>query len=146
MTSLSGFLLAATVGATLSATPVLAAELTVNLSRNGPAHRVSQDVVEIAPGDAIRFVGAGEHRVESIRGMQPPGGVAFKGQAGQDLVVTFDKPGVYAFRCKEHYAQGEVGLIVVGDPRNIVSAAAVRHPLEAQKAFEKLFRRLHAEG
>ena len=146
MISLSGILLAATVGAMMSAAPVLAAEVTIDLSSSGPAHRVSQDVVEIAPGDAIRFVGIGEHRVESIRGMQPPGGVEFKGQAGQDLVITFDKPGVYAFRCKEHYAQGEVGLIVVGDPRNIVSAAAVRHPGEAQKIFEMMFRRLHVEG
>lgn len=61
-------------------------------------------------------------------------------------MVTFDKPGVYAFRCKEHYAQGEVGLIVVGDPRNNVSAAAVRHPGEAQTVFQTLFRRLQAEG
>ncbi|KAA0676019.1 plastocyanin/azurin family copper-binding protein [Roseomonas genomospecies 6] len=146
MTSLSGFLRAATVGAMLAATPALAAEIAVDLSPNGPAHRASQDVVEIAPGDTIRFVGAGGHRVESIRGMQPPGGVEFKGRAGQDLVVTFDKPGLYGFRCKEHYTQGEVGLIVVGDPRNIVSAAAVRHPVEAQKVFETLFRRLQAEG
>lgn len=146
MTTPSRFLLAATVGAMLSAMPALGAERTVDLFSPDPAHRVSQSVVEVAQGDTVRFVVAQGHRVESIRGMQPPGGVAFHGQPGQDLVVTFDKPGVYAYRCKEHYAQGEVGLIVVGDARNIVSAAAVRHPGEAQKVFETLFRRWRAEG
>lgn len=75
--------------------------------------------VRISPGDTVHFVATDKsHDVVSIAGMIPDGAAPFAGQINQDLTVTFDKAGIYAYRCKPHYGMGMVGLVVVGAPAN----------------------------
>jgi len=56
--------------------------------------------------------------------------------------ITFDKPGVYGYKCKPHYGMGMVGMIVVGEPTNADQAKAVTHPGKAKQAFTNLFDKL----
>jgi pseudoazurin len=96
-------------------------------------------MVKVAPGDSVHFVAANKgHNVESIDGMIPEGAAPFKGEMNKDLTVTFDKPGVYGFKCKPHYSLGMVGLIVVGEPVNKTAAAAVEQKGKAKAKFENL--------
>ena len=100
-------------------------------------------LVKIAPGDTVKFVPADKgHNAESIDGMVPDGGAAFSGKMNEEVSVTFDKPGVYGYRCKPHYGMGMVGLVVVGEPANLDAAKAVNSPGKAKQAFAKLFDKL----
>jgi pseudoazurin len=60
----------------------------------------------------------------------------------EDVLVTFDKPGVHGIRCKPHYGLGMVALVVVGVPINLDAAKAVKQPGKAKLAFDALFAQL----
>lgn len=97
-------------------------------------------LVKINPGDAVKFVATDKgHNVESIKGMLPTGATPVTGKLGQDLTVTFDKPGDYGFKCAPHYGMGMVALVVVGKADNDAEAKAVSHPPMAAKRFTSLF-------
>jgi pseudoazurin len=97
--------------------------------------------VKIQPGDTIRFVPADKgHNAELIKGMAPECAPAFKTVVGKEETVTFEKPGLYGFKCGPHYIMKMVGLIQVGDkPENLEAAKAVQHGKRAAKRFEPLF-------
>lgn len=102
-------------------------------------------LVKVAPGDTVKFVAKDKgHDAESIDAMLPEGATPFKGKISQDISVTFDKPGVYGYRCVPHYGMGMVGLVVVGDPVNEDKAKAVSHPGKAKQTFTALFSKLDA--
>jgi pseudoazurin len=100
--------------------------------------------VKIQPGDTVRFVPADKgHNAELIKGMAPEGAPSFKTVVGKEETVTFDKPGLYGFKCSPHYIMGMVGLIEVGDkPDNLEAAKAVQHGKLAAKRFEPLFEKV----
>lgn len=99
--------------------------------------------VKINPGDNVKFVVADKgHNVETIETMLPEGGKAFTGKMNEELSVTFDKAGVYGYRCKPHYGMGMVGMVVVGEPTNADQAKAATHPGKAKQVFAKLFDKL----
>lgn len=95
----------------------------------------------IQPGDDIRFVPDSRlHGPKSIPGMLPGKEKGWRGRMGTELVVRFDRPGVYGFKCMAHYEVGMVALVVVGkDPGNWQAARDVRHPPMAAEAFDALF-------
>lgn len=100
-------------------------------------------LVKIALGDTVKFIAKDKgHDVDAILTMLPDGAAPFKGKISQDVTVTFDKPGVYGYRCVPHYGMGMVGLIVVGDPVNEDKAKAVIHPGKAKQTFANLFSKL----
>jgi pseudoazurin len=102
-------------------------------------------LVKVNPGDTVKFVAADKgHNAESIETMLPEGGQKFVGKINEELAITFDKPGVYGYKCKPHYGMGMVGMIVVGDPANTDKAKAATHPGKAKQAFAKLFDKLAA--
>jgi pseudoazurin len=70
--------------------------------------------------------------------MLPDGATSFIGKTGEDVAVTFDKPGLYGIRCKPHYGMGMVAIIVVGKPGNLDQAKSVNHPGKAKAAFAAL--------
>jgi pseudoazurin len=74
--------------------------------------------------------------------MVPEGGQKFVGKVNEELAITFDKPGVYGYKCKPHYGMGMVGMIVVGEPTNADQAKAATHPGKAKQAFATLFDKL----
>ena len=73
--------------------------------------------VAIQPGDSVRFVPVDRgHNAQSINGMLPDGTTPFEGKRDEEIVVTFDKEGIYGFECKPHAGMGMVGVVVVGNP------------------------------
>ena len=101
--------------------------------------------LKVAPGDTVKFVSVDKgHDVEAMPAMLPEGATPFVSKLSQDITVTFDKQGVYGYRCKPHYGMGMVGLIVVGDPVNAAAAKAVTHPGKAKQTFANLFAKLEA--
>ena len=130
------------------AAPITAAEVEVKMLNKGTEGPMAFEpsLVEIAPGDTVKFVPTDKgHNVETIKGMLPEGAPPFAGKMSEEVKVTFDKPGVYGFRCKPHYGMGMVGLIVVGKAANTDSAKAVTHPGRAKQVFAKLFDKLATE-
>src|SRR5687768_11698053 len=94
------------------ASPVLAAEHQVQLLDRSGGQMMAMDpaVLRITPGDTGRFLPTYKgHNSESSAGMAPEGTPPFRGEINKELVVTFEKPGVYGYQCKPHYCMGKVG-------------------------------------
>ncbi|MEL7347992.1 MAG: pseudoazurin [Pseudomonadota bacterium] len=82
-------------------------------------------VLKIAPGDTVRFVSTDRgHNVVSLDGLIPEGAESFKSRMNKDIELTFDVPGVYAYKCQPHYAMGMIGIIIVGDDISGLDALA----------------------
>jgi pseudoazurin len=132
-------------GMIATATPAMAAEVQVQLLNKGTDGMMvfEPSITKIAPGDTVHFVATDKgHNVMSIEGMAPNGAAPFQGKMNEDLTVKFDQPGIYGVECKPHYGMGMVGLIVVGEPTNVVEAKAVLQKGKAKPHFEKLFQEL----
>lgn len=132
-------------GLLLAAAPAGAADHEVRMRNMGAGGMMVFEpaMTRIEPGDTVHFVAADKgHNVESIAGMIPDGAQPFAGKLNEDLTVTFDKPGVYGFKCRPHYPMGMVGLIVVGKPVNEDAAKAVDQPPKPKQNFAKLFGQL----
>jgi pseudoazurin len=122
-----------------------AAEVEVKMLNKGAAGVMVFEpaLVKIAPGDTVKFVAADKgHNVETVETMLPEGAKAFVGKINEEVVVTFDKPGVYGYKCKPHYGMGMVGMVVVGDAANLDQAKAAAHPGKAKQVFAALFDKL----
>jgi len=104
-------------------------------------------LVKIEPGDTVKFVSTDKgHNAESIKGMLPADATPFVGKNGDDIAVTFDKPGAYGVKCLPHYGMGMVALIVVGTPDNLAEAKAVAQPGKAKQVFATLFEKLPTQA
>ena len=86
------------------------------------------------------------HNAELIKGMFPTDATPFVGRNGEDVSVTFDKPGAYGVKCLPHYGMGMVALIVVGTPGNLAEAKAVPQVGKAKQVFAGLFEKLPTEA
>ncbi|MRI56069.1 pseudoazurin [Methylobacterium sp. DB1607] len=131
------------VAATLAGgLPALADEVSVKMLNSGPGGMMVFDpaFVRLKPRDRIKFVPADKgHNVETIKGMAPDGADYVKSVVGQEAVVTFEREGVYGFKCSPHYMMGMVALVVVGDKRdNLEAAKSVQHNKLTQKRMEPL--------
>jgi pseudoazurin len=101
-------------------------------------------LLEIQPGDSVRFVPTDKgHNVVSIDGMTPEGIAPFASEMNAELVVTFERPGVYGYKCKPHYGMGMVGMVVVGEPGDLDQAMTTKHPGKAKKRFEEMSRQMN---
>ena len=133
---------------TLVAFSVNAAEVEIkmlNKGSDGSIMAFEPAFVKIAVGDSIHFISVDKsHNAESIASMTPEGATPFAGKTNEEIVVKFDKSGVYGYRCKPHYPMGMVGLIVVGKPTNedAAKAATSSMPSFAKNKFNKLFAEL----
>jgi pseudoazurin len=128
----------------LLATPALAADFEVKMLNKGSDGQnmvFEPAFLKVQPGDTVRFVPADKgHDAETIPGMLPEGAQAFKGKISQEVAVTFDKPGVYGYRCVPHFGMGMVGLIEVGDASaNLAAAEQAKMPPLAKKRMATLF-------
>jgi len=126
MTRMATFALVAASLAAL-ATPAFSAEHEVkmlNKGSDGQAMVFEPAFLKVKPGDTVKFVPTDKgHDAESIPGMLPDGAEPFKGKLSQELTVTFEKPGLYGYKCVPHLGMGMVGLIQVGDDAS--NAAAI---------------------
>jgi len=129
----------------MSASMALAAEVEVKMLNKGAEGLMVFEpaLVKIEPGDTVKFVASDKsHNAESIKSMLPEGAAPFAGKMNEDVVVTFDKAGVYGVKCMPHYAMGMVALIVVGKPDNLDAAKAAPQSGKAKQVFAALFDRL----
>jgi pseudoazurin len=126
-----------------------AAEVEVKMLNRGTEGLMEFEpaLVKIEPGDTVRFVATDKgHNAESIKGMSPADVTPFVGKNGEDITVTFDKPGAYGVKCMPHYGMGMVALIVVGTPGNLAEAKAVPQVGKAKQAFAALFEKLPTQA
>lgn len=141
-------LAAAGAAALLVAGAASAAEHEVRMLNRGAqgAMVFEPQVLRIAPGDKVRFVPVDKgHNAESLEGMTPEGAAPFKGKMNEALTVVFEKPGVYGYQCRPHYAMGMVGLIVVGDAAvNLDAAKAVTLKGRAKARMAEAFAALES--
>jgi pseudoazurin len=77
--------------------------------------------------------------------MLPADAMPFLGKSGEDIAVTFEKPGIYGVKCLPHYATGMVAMVVVGRPANLDEAKAVLQLGKAKQVTAGLFDRLAAQ-
>lgn len=100
-------------------------------------------VIRIKPGDTVKFIsGSKGHNTESMKGMIPEGTKPWKSKLSKDFELTFDKPGVYGYRCTPHYTLGMVGIVIVegdGWDANLEAAKAVRQRGKSKKLLEALW-------
>jgi pseudoazurin len=102
-------------------------------------------LIKVAPGDTVKFISTDKgHNAETIKGMLPADAPPFLGKLGQDVAVTFDKPGVYGVKCLPHYGMGMVAMVVVGTPSNLDEAKAVPQVGKAKQVMADLFDKLAA--
>src|SRR4051794_29137341 len=102
-------------------------------------------LVRVAPGDTVKFVATDKgHNAETVKGMLPADATPFLGKNGEDVAVTFDKPGVYGVKCLPHYGMGMVAMVVVGTPTNLDEAKAVPQVGKARQVMAGLFEKLAA--
>jgi len=86
------------------------------------------DIIQIQPGDSVAWVNMTSHNTVSIDGLIPEGAKPWRGKLGENLQVTLDKEGIYAYVCEPHLGFGMVGLVIVGKPGNLdaIKAAALK--------------------
>lgn len=133
-----------TAGALLLAIQANAAEYEVKMLNKGADKQAmvfEPAFLKIEPGDTVRFVPTDKaHDAASIPEMLPEGAEEFKGKLSQEVVVTFDIPGLYGYKCIPHFGMGMIGLIEVGDgSADLEAAQKVKLPPMAAKRMKVLF-------
>lgn len=105
-----------------------------NRSGNG-AMLYEPSILQIAPGDTVRFIPAQPgHNAATIDGMIPAGAEPFRSKINEAFSVTLTVPGSYGIKCSPHFAMGMVMLIRVGDPPAPVLPEDL--PARARERFE----------
>ena len=98
--------------------PVMAADHTVEMlsSSNGEMMVFKPAVLKIAPGDTVTWKATNPgHNTASISEMTPDASLSWNGNINEELKITFNKEGVYGYKCTPHYILGMVGIIAVGN-------------------------------
>lgn len=111
------------------ASPTLAEDHQVqmlNKDSEGRAMQFEPAFLKIEPGDTVTFVPTDKgHNSESILTLMPEGAEPWKGNINQEITVTFDVEGFYAYKCQPHLGLGMVGLIQVGDAADTLDQTEV---------------------
>ncbi|MBD8067241.1 pseudoazurin [Devosia sp. PTR5] len=103
-------------GAAVSASAADVQVLVTKLGTDGAEMVFEPALARVAVGDTVTFIPQDKTlNIETIQGLLPEGAARVKGEAGEKITVNFATPGVYGFKSKAHYADGMVGLILVGD-------------------------------
>jgi pseudoazurin len=126
---------------------VHAAEHQVQMLNQGPQGQrnwFEPALVTAQPGDTIRFVAKDKgHNSASL--VVPDGAKEWKGKLSEEVVVTVDVPGLYAYKCTPHFGLGMVGLIAVGDPSvNLEAVKSARYPGKAREVMAGLLKQIGA--
>ena len=88
----------------------------VNKGSDGKVWQFEPAFLKIAPGDTVTFVPTNKgHNSEALQEVTPEGVTPWKGKINEAISVTYDKAGVYAYKCLPHAALGMVGVVQVGE-------------------------------
>lgn len=83
-------------------------------------------VLKVQLGDTVTFKSIDPgHNSASMEGMIPEGGESWNGGMSQDTTVTFTTEGVYVYQCSPHMMMAMVGVIQVGEARNLETVKMV---------------------
>lgn len=88
--------------------------------------------LKVKPGETVKFVSTDPGH-NSVSFFSPEGGSTWDGKISKDVTVTFDKEGVYLYKCFPHLIMAMVGVIQVGEATNKEAA------IEAGQATAKKF-------
>ncbi|MFV0515024.1 MAG: plastocyanin/azurin family copper-binding protein [Jhaorihella sp.] len=110
-------------------------------------YRFVPDYLWIEPGDTIEFLNStGNHTVTAIEGMWPEGAEAVNIEHQPRATVTFERPGIYGFRCKVHGRHGMYALIVVGTPEPNIDRIDYTGVSElGREVFGRLFEKMRQD-
>ena len=115
----------------------------LNKRDDGQKMVFSEDIAKIDVGDSIKWIPTDKgHNVEFVGG---PEGATLSGRSGlnKEVVVKFDKPGVYLYVCTPHKVMGMVALVVGGgDGANKASIAKLKMLGRGKKKLAKLISEL----
>ena len=110
-------------------------EVKMNSKIKGQSMVFEPPVIKVKPGDSVKWIATNPgHNTASIDEMLPEGAQSWNGGLNEELVVKFDKEGVYGYKCTPHYILGMVGLVVVGDDSSNFDAVS-KKALEIQENF-----------
>ncbi len=127
------FYTAVALAAAATAVPAAAKEHQVKMLNKGADGQLmvfEPAFIKVAPGDTVKFLATQKgHNAESVAGMAPAGGTTFKGKINEEIVVRFNKEGVYGYKCLPHVGMGMVGVVQVGKATNKAAAAAAAQKL-----------------
>lgn len=114
--------------------------LMLNKDSTGRAMQFEPAFIRIEPGDTVTFIPVDKgHNAETVLDLIPDAAETWKGKTNQEITVTFDVPGLYAYKCMPHFAMGMVGLVQVGDDRsNMLSIMEANLPGRAVARFAEL--------
>ena len=112
----------------------------LNKDSEGRAMQFEPASLNVEPGDTVTFVVVDKtHNTESINTAIPEGGEGWKGKINEEVKVTLQTEGLYAYKCLPHQGLGMVGLIQVGDSTaNLEAVQAVRLPPKAKARMDEL--------
>jgi pseudoazurin len=135
--------IAAGIAIAMSASAAMAADHQVqmlNKDSEGRAMQFEPAFLKIAPGDTVTFVATSKgHNSESIVDIMPEGATPWKGKINEEITVTFDQEGFYAYKCQPHLGMGMVGLIQVGEaPAEIDPARIEKLPTRPEDRLNEL--------
>ena len=144
---LGATVLVAAAGLLVRSRRALAAEHEVQMLSQGPQGQrnwFEPAVVIAQPGDTIHFVPTDKgHNSTSL--VVPEGAKEWKGKLSEEISVTLDVPGLYAYKCTPHFGLGMVGLIAVGDPSvNLEAVKSARYPGKARQVVAELLKEVEA--
>lgn len=98
----------------------------LNKDSEGRPMQFEPAFLRIEPGDTVTFVPTDKgHNSESIKELIPSEGAAWKGKINEEITVTFDQEGFYAYKCLPHVGLGMVGLIQVGPEAQPFDSASI---------------------
>ena len=96
-------------------------------------------VLKINKGDTVNFVATdAAHNSASLPGMIPVGAGTWTSELSQDISVTFDVEGLYAYQCTPHSVMAMVGVIQVGEnPTNLNEVLSQAESMKAMFVMNK---------
>ncbi|NNE52582.1 MAG: copper-binding protein [Sulfitobacter sp.] len=133
-----------TAAATIAlAAPAMAETIEIemlNRTEDGRVMAFSQELIEVAVGDIVRFVPTDKgHNAQSVKGAVPEGQEGFKGRINQEVEYEITEAGLTAVVCQPHVTVGMVALIVAGgDTSNAEDVLDARLRGKAADKIEEL--------
>jgi pseudoazurin len=123
------FIPALATGMLLSASTAWSADhqvLMLNKDSEGRPMQFEPAFLRIEPGDSVTFVPTDKgHNSESINDLIANEDNGWKGKINEEITVTFDEEGFYAYKCLPHFGLGMVGLVQVGSEAQPLDPALV---------------------
>lgn len=153
-----GFMASSAAAALLATSPLQAQDagpIVVEMLNKHPDDKKKRNVflprvVSVQPGQTVVFKAVDKgHNSASIDGMIPEGVDEWNAKINEEIEVTFDKPGIYGYKCTPHASIGMVGLIVVegeGKLDNLEAAKSVRQRGKAKKEWEEIWQEAEDMG